>query len=73
LLQGVVDCALLEEDGIIVLDFKTDAVTPDTLAAAAEKYRMQIETYGEALGRIYELPVKRKLLYFFRLDQFVEV
>ena len=27
LLQGVVDCALLEEDGITILDFKTDRVS----------------------------------------------
>ena len=31
LLQGVVDCALLEADGITVLDFKTDFVTEDTV------------------------------------------
>ena len=73
LLQGVVDCALLEEDGITVVDFKTDHVTEETLAAAVERYRLQVQTYGEALSRIYEKPIKGRFLYFFRLDRFVEV
>ena len=73
LLQGVVDCALLEEDGITVLDFKTDNVTEQTLASTVDRYRLQVQTYGEALSRIYEMPIKAKYLYFFRLDRFVEV
>ena len=73
LLQGVVDCALLEPDGITVLDFKTDYVTPETIERRAEHYRPQLETYADALSRIYEQRIKRKLLYFFRLNQFVEL
>jgi len=73
LLQGVVDCALLEADGITILDFKTDYVTEETLLSVTDRYRLQIETYAEALSRIYEMPVKQKLLYFFRLDRFVNV
>ena len=73
LLQGVVDCAILEEDGITVLDFKTDRVTPETLQKTADRYRSQVETYKEALSRIYEMPVKRAVLYFFHLDAFIEI
>jgi len=70
LLQGVVDCALVEQDGITIIDFKTDRISVDTADAVAERYRPQVETYGEALKRIYELPIKAKYLYFFRLDKF---
>ena len=73
LLQGVVDCALLEPDGITIVDFKTDRVTQATAPDRSELYRPQLETYAEALSRIYELPVKQKLLYFFHLDRFVEL
>ena len=73
LLQGVVDCALLEDDGITVIDFKTDNVNEETVAAVTERYRPQVRTYGEALSRIYEMPIKAQYLYFFRLDRFVEV
>ena len=71
LLQGVVDCALLEPDGITIIDFKTDRVTEETVSAAAERYSLQVRTYADALSRIYEMPVKGKMLYFFSLDAFV--
>ena len=67
MLQGVVDCFVLEEDGIIIIDFKTDR-TPDP-----DKYRGQLETYASALSKIYRIPVKKKLLYFFTSGETVEV
>ena len=73
LLQGVVDCALLEEDGITIVDFKTDRIEEEDLPQAVERYRLQVETYREAMERIYEKPVKKCLLYFFRLGRFAEV
>ncbi len=73
LLQGVVDCALLEADGITVIDFKTDRVTEESLSAVTDRYRLQVQTYGDALSRIYELPIKAKYLYFFHMDRYVEV
>ena len=73
LLQGVVDCALLEYDGITIVDFKTDYVTEETVMQRADFYRSQVQIYGEALQRIYEMPVKGQYLYFFRLDRFVKV
>ena len=73
LLQGVVDCALLEEDGITVVDFKTDYVTEETVDAVASRYRVQVNTYADALQRIYEKPVKEIYLYFFGLDRFVKM
>jgi ATP-dependent helicase/nuclease subunit A len=73
LLQGVVDCAIMEEDGIIVLDFKTDRVTDENLDLRVSHYRPQVEAYAQALSRIYEMPVKEKYLYFFQLNRFVEL
>jgi ATP-dependent helicase/nuclease subunit A len=73
LLQGVVDCALIEDDGIIVIDFKTDFVTEETLGTVADRYRGQIGAYAQALSRIYGLPIKEKVLYLFYLDRFVKV
>ena len=73
LLQGVVDCAMVDEDGITIIDFKTDYVTDDTLAQKTEHYRPQVQAYADAMARIYQLPVKASWLYFFRLDRFVQV
>lgn len=73
LLQGVVDCALVEPDGITVLDFKTDRVTDKTLPDVLDGYNMQVTAYARALEKIYRLPVKSAWLYFFRLNRFVQV
>ncbi len=73
LLQGVVDCAMVEPDGITILDFKTDHVTEATLPDLIARYAPQVVTYGDALSRIYEMPVKEKYLYFFKLDRLVSV
>ena len=73
LLQGVVDCALLEDDGITIVDFKTDYVTEDTLFDKVHHYLPQVDAYANALQRIYELPVKNRYLYFFHLNRFAQV
>ena len=73
LFQGVVDCAIIEDDGITVLDFKTDYVTEETLENVAQKYRSQVVSYAGALSRIYGKPVKSAMLYFFALNRFVDV
>ncbi len=73
LLQGVVDCALIEEDGIILVDFKTDYVTEETINAVVSGYRHQVQTYADALHSIYDQEVKKAYLYFFHMNRFVEV
>ena len=72
LLQGVVDCALIEPDGITVLDFKTDSVTADTVEEVAKQYHLQVSTYAQAISKIYGKPIKKALLYFFQVGKFIE-
>jgi len=73
LLQGVVDCYFETLMGITVVDFKTDRVDRHTLAARAEAYRPQLAAYSRALSEILGKPVARRVLWFFALDQGVEV
>ena len=73
LLQGVVDCAILDDDGIIVIDFKTDRVTEDTIMSVADGYRQQVIAYADALQKIYQMPIKEKLIYFFELTRIVQI
>lgn len=70
LLQGVVDCALVEDDGITIVDFKTDYVTTETLSQKINQYSSQVNAYADAMERIYEKTIKQKLLYFFHLGIF---
>ena len=65
LLQGVVDCCLEEDDGLVVIDYKTDRVrTDEEIAARAEGYRGQLRAYAAALRRILGRPVKECVLFF---------
>lgn len=73
LLQGVIDCAIIEDDGIIIIDFKTDHVSGDGIEHLIDKYTPQVQTYAKALSRIYSLPIKSKYLYLFCLNKFVEI
>ena len=70
LLQGVVDCALIEADGLTIVDYKTDRVTEDTVAELVDRYKSQVTAYADAMTRIYEMPVKGMYLYLFQLDRF---
>jgi ATP-dependent helicase/nuclease subunit A len=73
LLQGVVDCAMVDNDGIVILDFKTDQVSENDVEDKMSLYRPQISTYAKALSRIYGKPVKAAYLYFFRLNRTISV
>lgn len=73
LLQGVVDCALVEPDGITIIDFKTDRVSDGILENIVAGYCTQVKTYAGALSRIYRRPVKGMYLYFFHINELVSL
>ncbi|QGP92352.1 ATP-dependent helicase/nuclease subunit A [Neomoorella glycerini] len=66
LVQGIIDCLVDEEDGFLLLDFKTGRIPPDPLAA----YREQVQLYARAVSIIFKRDVKEAYLYF--LDGGVE-
>ena len=73
LLQGVIDCAIIEPDGIILIDFKTDRVNETTLHKTVSGYLGQVRAYAGALRKIFDLPIKSAWLYFFHINEFVSV
>ena len=68
LLQGVVDCFFEEADGLVLIDFKTDRVTRDTIEERAKYYEPQLAAYAEALERITGKKVKDRIVYFLAAD-----
>lgn len=64
LIQGVVDCLFEEEDGLVLVDFKTDRVIGDPYRLAAS-YRVQLDLYARAVQAVRKKTVKQKALYFF--------
>jgi len=73
LVQGVCDLFFEENDGIVVVDFKTDRISDKTIQQRALSYRSQIELYSRALERITGKRVKEKYLYFFSVDRAVKL
>lgn len=73
LLQGVVDLYAVKDGTLTVVDFKTDRVTEETLPEKLAYYRPQLEAYSGALEKILQMPVVRRVLYFFHTGQEIDV
>jgi len=71
LFQGVIDCFFEEGGALVVVDFKTDNVTPETMEERAAHYAPQLEAYADALERITGKRVKERIIYFFAQDMFI--
>ena len=61
----------MEDDGIILVDYKTDRVKNEE--ELRERYQKQIMLYSNALEAILGKKVKRKVLYSFSLGKEVEI
>ena len=68
LLQGVVDCFFEEGGELVLIDFKTDRASQDTIAEKADYYSPQLAAYSDALERITGKHVKERIVYFFSAD-----
>ncbi|PWV95400.1 DNA helicase/exodeoxyribonuclease V subunit A [Paenibacillus cellulosilyticus] len=64
LIQGVVDCLFRDQEGIVLLDYKTDQVYMQQWDRAAEKHRFQLELYAEALEMSLGLPIQESYVHF---------
>ena len=66
-LRGFIDRLWQDEAGDWhVVDFKTNAVTPESVASTANKYEMQMLVYALAVEQIFKQPAKSLTLYFLR-------
>ena len=71
MLQGVIDCLFEEDDGIVVVDYKTDSSKDEN--ALREEYAPQLILYKAALEAIYDKKVKEAVVYSFRLGKEVKI
>ncbi len=72
-LQGIVDMIIPTENGLIIIDFKTDRVTKETVSERAEKHTGQMRSYATAAADILKQPVITAQLYFLHLQKSLEV
>ena len=71
LLQGIIDAFIVEDDGIILVDYKTDRVKSEE--ELRERYQKQIMLYSDSLEAILGKKVKKRVLYSFYLGEEVEI
>lgn len=63
LIQGVIDLCFLEEEGWVLVDYKTDRAGEAELRS---RYQLQLQWYARALARITRRPVHQALLFGLR-------
>lgn len=71
LVQGVIDVYFEEEDGLVLLDYKTDRVSDSE--ELIKRYKTQLQYYAQALERLTHKKVKEKLIYSFALHEVIQV
>ena len=71
-LQGIIDCFFEEEDGVVLLDYKTDYVEHGKEDELLERYKVQIDLYTETLEKIIGKKIKERYLYLFGIDKEVK-
>ena len=71
LIQGIIDCMIEVDQGIILLDYKTDGIYDrykegfeEAKSILEKRYRTQIDLYEQAITQIIEKEVIGKYLYF---------
>ena len=66
-MQGAIDCAFLENNKYIIIDYKTDKIShTDELW---EKYYKQLKLYKFALEQSENVKVSELILYSFHLGE----
>ena len=76
LVQGIIDVFWLEEDKIVLMDYKTDRVTAKEELLA--RYAVQLKLYGQALSRVFSKAGEPKkaaesLIYSFTLGSIISM
>ncbi|MBQ3108914.1 MAG: PD-(D/E)XK nuclease family protein, partial [Clostridia bacterium] len=71
MIQGIIDCCFLTDEGWVLLDYKTDRIPEGSTAEeTAEKHRHQVELYAEALRHLsgYDVAEMHVFLLTYGID-----
>ncbi|NHC18745.1 helicase-exonuclease AddAB subunit AddA [Bacillus sp. MM2020_4] len=70
--QGIIDCILEDEKGLVLIDYKTDRITGrysggflQAKPILEDRYRLQINLYTKAIEQIWRRNVAERYLFFF--------
>jgi ATP-dependent helicase/nuclease subunit A len=73
LVEGIADLVFEEEEGFVVVDYKTDPIAAHQALAQAAHHAPQLQLYGRGLARATGRPVKERLVVFTATSQTVPV
>ena len=73
LVQGVIDAFFEEEDGLVLMDYKTDRIHEDAKAELTHKYQSQLKYYRRALEMLTGKKVKEVWFYAFGTGEDFEI
>jgi ATP-dependent helicase/nuclease subunit A len=73
IVQGIIDLLAENDDGLVIVDFKTDRVSAETAQSKAQAYSEQLNLYSQAASAIIGKPVISKYLYFLSASTAVQV
>ena len=71
ILQGIADCLFKEQDGWVLLDYKTDRIQgrfssdEEIDAEMHKRYGIQLNLYKQAIEEIVNIDIKEMVLYLF--------
>ncbi len=71
--RGIVDKIINDDEGLRVVDFKTDQVKSDEFAVKMTHYACQIKLYTLAVEKLLQIPVSQAAIYFLRPGRFLPV
>lgn len=69
LIQGIIDAYMEEEDGLVLIDYKTDHVVRGRESLLTERYGIQLEYYKRALEQMTGKKVTEKIIYSLTLQE----
>ncbi len=69
LIQGIIDAYLEEEDGLVLIDYKTDYILQGQEEILIKRYGKQMDYYQKALEQIAGKRVKERIIYSFSLNK----
>ncbi len=64
LVEGVVDLVFEEQGGLVIVDYKTDAITAEQALAQAAHHAPQLQLYGRGLAQALGMEVRERLVLF---------
>ena len=70
--QGIIDLYYEDDDGLVLIDYKSDKILHEKATVLKERYGTQIDIYEKALNQLTQRSVKEKYIYLTEDDVLVK-